>query len=119
MINARKLIKYSSRDHAIHLFLTDLDLKLRAVRATRIDQILTVVMYDQIKDTSGFFSPKQYKPTREPGVDWYYQPTVKQWFNEPMYEKLADALDDYGYAVKSEVHDSPQFNHAFKLTITW
>ena len=119
MIDARKLIKYSSQDHAIHLLLKDLDCKLRAVRATRIDRILTVVMYDHIKDSSGFFSPKQYRPIREPGVDWYYQPSVKTWFNEPMYEKLVDALDDYGYSVRSDAHESSQFDRAFKLAITW
>ena len=50
MIDSRKLIKYSSQDHAVHLFLKDLDCKLRAVRATRIDRILTVVMYDHLKE---------------------------------------------------------------------
>ena len=43
MINSRKLIKYSSQDHAVYLFITDLDRKLRAVRSTRIDRVLTVV----------------------------------------------------------------------------
>lgn len=119
MIDSRKLIKYSSQDHAVHLFLKDLDCKLRAVRATRLDRILTVVMYDKIKENKGLFSPRQYKPNREPGIDWYYKPTVATWFNEPMIVKLIDTLDDYGYSLRADVHDSTQFDHAFKLTLTW
>ena len=119
MIDSRKLIKYSSQDHAVYLFITDLDRKLRAVRATRLDRVLTVVMYDKIKENKGLFSPRQYKPKREPGVDWFYQPSVATWFNEPMMAKLVDELDNYGYSLRTDVHDSTQFNHAFKLTITW
>jgi hypothetical protein len=119
MINSRKLIKYSSQDHAVYLFITDLDRKLRAVRSTRIDRVLTVVLYDKIKENKGFFSPKQYKPAREPGIDWYYQPSVATWFTEPMMAKLVDELDEYGYSLRVDVHDSLQFDHAFKLTITW
>ena len=119
MIDSRKLIKYSSQDHAIHLFLTDLDTKLRAVRARRLDRILTVVMYDHLKENKGFFSPKAYKPASEPGIDWYYHPPIPIWFAEPMMAKLVDNLDDYGYSLRTDVHDSTQFDHAFKLTITW
>jgi len=119
MINSRKLIKYSSQDHAVHLFFNDLDAKLRAVRATRINRILTVVMYDKIKENKGLFSPRQYEPNRDPGIDWYYKPSVATWFTEPMMAKLVDTLDDYGYSLRVDVHESSQFDHAFKLTITW
>jgi hypothetical protein len=119
MIDSRKLQKYTKQDHAAYLFINDLDRKLRSDQATRLDRVLTVVMYDKIKENKGLFSPRQYNPTREPDVDWYYQPSVATWFTEPMMAKLVDDLDEYGYHLRAEGHDSPQFDHAFKLTITW
>jgi hypothetical protein len=76
-------------------------------------------MYDHLKENKGFFSPRQYKPNIEPGIDWYYKPTVTTWFTEPMIEKLIHTLDDYGYSVHADNHDSAQFNHAFRLDLSW
>ena len=119
MIDARTLIKYSASDHAIHLFINVLDCKLRAARATRINRVLTVVMYDTLKESTGFFSPRIYKPTADPSIDWFYRPAVKTWFTEPMFETLTDVLNEYGYNVRTDVHESAQVTRAVKLTITW
>jgi hypothetical protein len=118
MIDARKLQKYTKQDHAIHLFLKKLDKKLREYTYTNENaKSFTVVIYNSLKEQPGFFSPKSYEPKSEEGVNFLYKDPYD--FQVLYFEKLVDAVADYGYNLHSDQYNSNQFNRSVKLIFTW
>jgi len=118
MIDARKLQKYTIQDHAIHLFLKKLDKKLREHKSiNETATSFTVVIYNSLKEQPGFFSPKLYEPKPEKDVNFLYKDPYD--FQVLYFEKLVDAVADYGYNLHSDQYNSNQFNRSVKLTFSW
>jgi len=118
MIDSRKLQKYTIQDHAIHLFLKKLDKKLREHKSTNEDATsFTVIVYDNLKNHTGFFSPKSYEPKSEEGVDFFYKDPNA--FQVAFFAKLVDTVADHGYGLHSDHYNSEQFTRSVKLTFSW
>lgn len=124
MINSWELKKYTRLEHEIWVFIRELDkiLRVHQVRTNPVDNQFTLVLYEKIKQPSGFFSPKLSRPQRETGVDflWEAHQTLVSFYEQnQFFEPLVEKLASYGYHVVCSQYDSEQFTRANKLTITW
>ena len=121
LIDAGQLQRYTKLDHTIHHLLQDIDTALREHRVRCPTQSkCSIVLYNNLKDTSGFFSPKRYKPAAEVGVDYVLHDRNHEWFTGiTFFSTLIDILSYAGYSLQSEGYVSPQYDKAYKLTISW